>query len=334
MNIIIHLHPSRIIHASSFRFFYCCLSLLLAGILPLGLQAQTPTEKAGNLGKKAKEQLMAAEDSLFLLAKSVVNDTLAERRFAACKSLSEGLAQCLKTQNSFHYPFTRMESLSILAPQDSSFRIFTWQMFVNDSVYEYFGLIQMNQTESTLFSLTDRSIDMDPPPMQEALPPDQWYGVLYYKLKQFDTDKGRKYLLLGYDAYQFFDKRKLVEVLSFDKNGQPEFGAPVFEFEAGRESRQHRIIFDYSAEARVKVNWDDEYKMILCDHLIPLSSPFGRGMTYVPDGSYDGFKLEKGKWVFVNKVFNDVQEEAPRPVPVLDSGRGKDIMGREKKKKN
>jgi hypothetical protein len=319
------LHTAKILSRHAILLF---LLWLAAAALP----AQTNGEKAGTLSRKAKDQLTAAEDTLFVLAEAVVNDTIAERRFEACKKLTEGLTACLKTENSFHYPFSRMSSISILAPPDSSFRIFSWQMFVNDSLYEYYGLIQVNKKESTIFPLTDRSIDMDPPPTQEVLPPDQWYGVLYYKLYPFDTPKGRKYLLMGYDAYQFFDKRKIIDVLSFDQNGQPEFGAPVF-VRQGIATREHRIVFDYSAEARVKVNWDDEYKMILFDHLIPMASPFGRGMTFVPDGSYDGFQLERGKWVFVDKVFNDVQEEAPRPMPILDARKGKDIMGREKKKK-
>jgi hypothetical protein len=155
--------------------------------------------------------------------------------------------------------------------------------------------------------------------------------VLYYKLYPFDTPQGRKYLLMGFDGYSFFERRKLIDVLYFDKEGQPVFGAPVFERPQGRASREHRMIFEYSAEARVKVNWDAEYQMILFDHLLPMASPYRAGMTAVPDGSYDGLRLEKGRWVFIDKVFNDAQEEAPRPMPVLDGSRSKDIMGRKRK---
>ncbi len=76
---------------------------------------------------------------------------------------------------------------------------------------------------------------------------------------------------------------------------------------------------------------DEQYKMILFDHLIPFPSPFGNTMTAVPDGSYDGLKFEKGKWKFIDKVFNDSQKEAPFPEPVLDSRKGKDISGRAKR---
>lgn len=294
-----------------------------------GANAQSKNKRAGDLNPKALQQLAAAEDTLALLAYSVVNDSLDSMRFASCAQLSATLVRCLRTENAFRYPFSRVKAVSILAPPDSSFRIFTWQLFVNDSTYNYYGLLQLNSREPALFELVDRSADMEPPPTHEALPPDQWYGVLYYNLRQFDTPKGRKYLLMGFDAFSFFERRKVMDVLSFDpKTGFPEFGAPVFERPGKPENREHRIIFDYTAEAGVRVNWDEEYKMILCDHLLPVPSSYHPGITHVPDGSYDGFKLEKGRWVYVDKVFNDSQDEVPRPVPVLN-GRGKDIMGRE-----
>ena len=306
---------------------------IFSGALSHAVYAQSKAKGARDLDKQALEQLTATEDTLAVLAYSVVNDSLDAVRFASCAQLSATLARCLRTANSFRYPFSRIKSVSILAPPDSSFRIFTWQLFVNDSTYNYYGLLQLNRSESVVFELTDRSADMEPPPTFEALSPDQWYGVLYYNIRQFDTPKGRHYLLMGFDAFSFFERRKVIEVLSFDpKTKLPEFGAPVFERPGKPENREHRIVFDYTAEAGVRVNWDEEYKMILCDHLLPMPSTYHPGITYVPDGSYDGFKLEKGRWVFIDKVFNDSQDEVPRPVPVLN-GRGKDIMGRESKVK-
>ena len=291
----------------------------------------TAQQSAGALSSVVKKRLRAAEDSLAVLAVTVVNDSLEARRQAACEHLLEGLQACLKEENAFRYPFSGMTSVSILAPPDSSFRIFTWQMFVNDSTYAYFGLIQMNRPTGEVFLLTDRSADMEPPPVYEPLSADQWYGLLYYKLYPFDTPQGRRYLLMGYDGYSFFEKRKIIDVLYFDKSGQPVFGAPVFERPGRQTGREHRMVFEYSAEARVRVNWDDEYRMILFDHIIPLANPYRPGVTFVPDGSYDGLRLEKGRWLYVDKVFNDVQEEAPRPVPILEGSRGKDIMGRKRK---
>lgn len=300
--------------------------------IAFGALAQTKNKKEEKLSPETLERLHLGEDTLALLAYAVVNDSIEQERFAACRVLIQCLVRTLKIENSFHYPFERLKSVSILAPPDSSFRIFTWQLFVNDSSYRYYGAIQMNSRELKLFPLIDRSDDMDERPVYEAFPPEKWYGALYYNLRQFDTKEGPKYLLFGFDAYAFFDKRKVIDVLSFDEAGKPVFGAPVFD-KPNAKVPELRLIFDYSAEASVRVNWDEQYQMVLFDHLIPWQSPFGRGVTFVPDGSYDGLKLEKGRWKFVEKVFNDAQEEAPRPEPVLDSRQNKDILGKEKKSK-
>lgn len=314
--------------SSKIGHLLCAIALFAS----LGVQAQPGKKKPARLAPEAIERLHTAEDTLALLAYAVVNDSIEQERFAACRALIQTLVRTLKIENSFAYRFDRLKSVSILAPPDSSFRIFTWQLFVNDSTYRYYGAIQLNSPELKLFPLIDRSEDMDERPLHETLQPERWYGALYYTLRQFDTREGPKYLLCGYDAYAFFEKRKVIEVLSFDPTGKPVFGAPVFD-KKGVKVPELRMMFEYSAEASVRVNWDEQYQLILFDHLIPWPSPFGRGISFVPDGSYDGLQLEKGRWKFIEKVFNDVQDEAPRPEPVLDSRQGKDINGKEKKRK-
>ena len=299
---------------------------------PLFAQKKQP---AVVLPEAAITQLKQMEDTLAILAFAVVNDSIEQERFAACKVLITTLVRALKTENSFYYPFERLKSISIMSPPDSSFRIFTWQLFVNDSTYRYYGTIQMRQQSLKLFPLRDKSYEMEVPPVYEQLTPDNWYGVLYYGIRQFDTREGRKYLLFGYDALDFFQRRKIIDVLAFDKQGTPVFGAPVFNREQLKPGpKEQRLVFDYSAEASARVNWDEQYKMVIFDHLIPLPSPFGRGMTAVPDGSYDGLRFEKGRWKFIEKVFNDSQDEVPFPAPVLEDRKGKDIIGKEKRKKS
>lgn len=306
------------------------VALLLLGTV--SLRAQTRIVSAGKLTEEAVARIKTGEDTLALLAYAVVNDSIELERFAACRALIPALVRTLKVENSFRYQFDRLKSVSIMAPPDSSFRIFTWQLFVNDSTYRYYGAIQMNSRDLQLYPLRDRSYELDDRPVDEPLSPDRWYGALYYNLRQFDTKEGRRYLLMGYDAFEFFTKRKVIEVLRFDEAGKPVFGSPVFDRE-GAKVAEHRLLFEYSAEASVRVNWDEQYQMVLFDHLIPVPSPFGRGITYVPDGSYDGLRLEKGRWKYIDKVFNDVMSETPMPEPVLDSRQGKDIMGRDKKQK-
>lgn len=290
--------------------------------------AQTGGKPAGKLSAQNSELIRLGEDTLAILAYAVVNDSIEQERFAACRALITCLVRTLKVENSFKYRFERLRSISIIAPPDSSFRMFTWQLFVNDSTYRYYGAIQTNRKELQLFPLIDRSAEMDIFPALEQLTPERWYGVLYYNLRQFDTKEGRKYLLLGYDAYDFYTRRKVVDVLSFDASGKPVFGAPVFDREDRKGPPEKRIFSEYAAEASFRMNWDEQYQMILIDHAVPMPSPYGSGVVMVPDGSYDGLKLDKGRWKYISKVFNDVMEETPRPEPVLDDRKKTDIMGK------
>jgi hypothetical protein len=312
---------------------------LLAVLLLLGalstLQAQPKAKPAGKLSETALAQLKLYEDTLGVLGYATVNDSLESNRFGACRGMIQTLVRALKVENSFNYRFDRIKSISILAPPDSSFRIFTWQLFVNDSTYRYYGAIQKNQKELKLFPLIDRSFEFQtPPPAHDVLSHEKWYGALYYNLRQFDSKAGRRYLLFGYDAFEFFDKRKVLEVLYFDKSGTPVFGDEVFDRgPTSNVSPETRIFQEYSAESSTKLNWDEQYQMVLMDHLIPMPSPFGRGITGVPDGSYDGWQLEKGQWVFVAKVFNDVMSEEFRPEPVLEARKPNDISGKTRRKR-
>ncbi len=298
--------------------------------------AQPKNKPAGKLSKVNSERIRLHEDTLGILAYAVVNDSIEKERFAACRQLITGLVRSLKYENSFNYAFERLKTVSVLAPPDSSFRVFTWQLFVNDSTYRYYGAIQRNNSELQLFPLIDRSDEMDfPRPSHETLTPERWYGALYYNILQFDTKQGRKYLLLGYDAFEFFQKRKVIDVLSFNAAGKPEFGAPVFDREKpDPRGAEKRIFLEYSAEASIKCNWDEVYGMILFEHLIPMGSPFGKGITYVPDGSYDGLKLEKGRWKFIDKVFNDFQAEPPSVETPTAQDKERNVFGKEKKKKD
>jgi hypothetical protein len=269
------------------------------------------------------------EDTLGLMAYFVINDSLPENRFAACHKLIPTLVSTLKTPNSFKYPFERLKSVSIMYPPDSSFRIFTWQLYVDKDEYRYYGAIQMNTKELKLFPLKDRSFEIQGNLEQLELTPEQWFGVVYYNIQQTDTKNGRYYLLFGFDGHEFFRKRKVLDVLTF-KEGLPVFGAPVFRHESGKGevSFRKRRVIEYASAASIRLNYDPALGIIIYDHLISMPGEDGEGLNNYPDGSYEGYKLEKtGLWHYVENVFTQTQDEAPRPFPVLDT-RKKDILGR------
>ncbi|MCF8243896.1 MAG: hypothetical protein K9J37_01515 [Saprospiraceae bacterium] len=290
--------------------------------------------QAGKISAGDIKHLKEYEDTLALCAFLVVNDSLPEERFGTCKKLITTLVQALKTENSFNYKFNRLKSISIQYPQDSSFRVFTWQLYVDVDDYRYYGAIQMNSSKLQLFPLVDRSAEVEAEEY-DLLTPEKWYGSVYYNLRQFDTPEGDKYLLFGYDGFSFFNRRKIVDVLSF-KDGKPIFGAPVFvqADSLGNEiTVRNRLVMEFSAEASFKLNYDETWGLIIYDHLMTMAGGYGQGPTQVPDGTYEGYKLKNGQWLWVEKYWTETMEEAPRPEPVLDARGQQDVFGKEKKSK-
>lgn len=305
--------------------------LIIFSLLFLGLNAQPST----TLSEEDHEKIHTYEDTIALMGYAIVNDSLQANRYAACKKLIITLKQALKIENSFSYPFDRVKTVSIQYPQDSSFRIFTWQLYADENSYRYFGAIQMNTPELTLFPLIDRSGEIENANVEAfELTPDKWYGALYYRIIETESEAGKYYLLFGFDGYKFFHKRKLIDVLTFQE-GKPVFGAPVFKFEdenSGTKT-QKRFMVQYSPESSVTVNYDEIRELILYDHLMNVTGQYGEGPTKIPDGTYHGFELKDGYWVHIDKVFHEVLDEAPVTKPVLDIKEGekkKDIFGRDK----
>lgn len=273
------------------------------------------------------------EDTLGVLSFAILRDTSASRRFASCKKMIPTLVQALKIPYSFDYSFPQLQSISIQYPADSSFRIITWQLFVDDNDYRYYGAIQMNEPELELHPLIDRSYEiMDVE--QAVLPNDRWYGVLYYNVKAFEDEQGPGYLLFGMDGYSFFRRRKVVDVLRFVED-KPVFGHPVFVEQPKPDSVvvRKRLLFEYGAQAAVHVNFDEGQRLLFFDHLIRLEGYAKQGDVMVPDGSYEGYRFEDGAWRHISKLFTQTQEEPPREEPVLQGREGKDLFGKEKKQK-
>ncbi|MCB0637387.1 MAG: hypothetical protein KDC54_12250 [Lewinella sp.] len=275
--------------------------------------------------------LETMEDSLGVLGYAIVNDSVPENRFGSVYAFIPMLVRALRTPNSFHYPFAQLNTVSIQYAADSTFRILTWQLFVDRDDYRYFGAIQMNTPELKLFPLRDRSDSFSGNLEEARFTPEDWYGAIYYKVYTVTDGPQPHYLLFGFDGYSFLRKRKYIDVLTFDEAGQPHFGAPVFVFPNPDSPRypttRNRIVLEYSAEASVRCNYDEALGIIIYDHLMTVSGNYGEGPTNIPDGTYEGFELKDGRWQYIEKVFHEVMDEAPRPEPILDV-RTRDIMGR------
>ena len=274
-------------------------------------------------------QFQDVERQLIDLGWNLLKDSLPQQRTVAAEKIKITLMETLDKPGSFEYPFDSLKSLSILTPKDKSFRIFTWQLYEDIDKYKYFGIIQVAGKKPMVHVLEDHSevVEMEDLPY-EVLTKDAWYGALYYNLKQYKTKKGKRYLLFGADGHRFFSKRKLVDVLYFE-NDQPIFGeATFFPSEEDRPDLAYsRLVLNYSAATSIRLNYDDYYNLLIFDNLLSANNEYGEE-TYLPDGSYRGYKYKSGRWIAVDKIFHHTWDEAPRENAILDGRKNnKDLFG-------
>lgn len=260
------------------------------------------------------------ETELVELSNTIVYGLTERERAEACFKFIPKLVEALKTGGSYNYPFDSLKTVSILSPDDNSFRIFTWQLSKDNGTYRFYGAIQMNSPEELkLYPLYDYS-DSLYSPVDSVLSNEKWYGALYYKVYETKHKKNKYYTLFGWDGNDFWSTKKILDVLHFE-DGLPVFGAPLFDVSTDEEEKiQHRYILEYKKTASVALNYLESEKMIVFDHL---SAPEDRladlKFTYIPDGTYEGFRWKKGKWEFVEKVYHysiDEFDKPPLPKPL------------------
>ena len=263
------------------------------------------------------------EDSMKQYAHDIVNARQPADRVKADSIFTRMLVRALKEKHSFSYPFDSLQTISRLYAPDSSFRIFTWQLVRDETTFRRHGAIQMNTADGSLslYPLLDKTElvkDID----NAITDNEEWVGALYYKIIQTTYQNKNFYTLLGYDENSFRSTKKRIEVLTFN-NGKPVFGGPFFSFEEDSLPRpvQSRFSIEYKKEGNGSIKYDKELGIIIFDHLISENNQPEKKYTYIPDGDYEGFKWEKGKWVHINKVFDFKLQDGQAPVekPVFEN---------------
>ena len=262
--------------------------------------------------------LQRKEDSLKTLSLKIIQGRTAGDRFAADSEFTKMFVRALKIKNSFHYSFDSLLTISKLSPQDSTFKIFTWQMVINDNIVRQHGAIQMRSVDGSLklFPLIDKSdITLN---MSDTIGNNfGWIGAVYYKIIQTIAGGKNYYTLLGYDENNIRSNKKIIEVLSFE-NDQPIFGGAYFNFSDNTSLKQNpgRLILEYKKNASPRLVYDKEQDMIIYEHLVSETGEDKKKYTFIGDGDYEGLKWKDGKWVHIDKVFTQSTKEGDEPIPI------------------
>jgi hypothetical protein len=207
--------------------------------------------------------------------------------------MKEGLAQ----PESFDFAFDSLRKrVGILKSEDNQFRIFTWNIPLNAFEHEYHGIIQVcdhRENSCTVHILRNRINDIVDL-LNIQTDKEMWPGALYYDLKRNKNGREVLYTLMGFNFHDRWSDKKIIEILHFDRDMNPQFGKPVFKTPDGI---QHRVLFEYSGNVAMNLRYNPDMKMIVYDHLSPIEPELkNHPRFYAPDFSYDGYKFRKGMW--------------------------------------
>jgi len=241
------------------------------------------------------------EDSLKKLSNQIIHDRDEVVRRNSTFLFIKTLVSALKLPNSFEYPFDSVTSISILRSQDKIFRIFTWHLRTDDGLYRYYGAIQKNNKEKLeLYALFDNGAFI-PNPEDTIVDKNGWFGAHYYSIVETKkSPKNKSYVLLGWKGNDPKITMKVIDVLTFDEQGAPQFGQPIFK--VGKTTKT-RVIFQHSSNVSMILRYLPNKKWIVFDHLAaPGANQIGQWEFYGPDLSYDGFAFKKKKWVLMENI--------------------------------
>ncbi len=282
-----------------------------------------------------QETLSSMERELAFHADVMTNATEPEHRLRAMEQFNTLFIQAIAMQGAYSYGFDKVKWISRKMPADKSFKLYTWEVDAGDGGFRYFGVIQSQSGQ--IFNLKDHFKAAESL-VDEEFDADQWLGAVYYELMEGITDKGQKYyLLFGVNRWNAYENIKLIDVLFFTDEGQPYFGLPVFRIKnaGASDSYLNRLVFKYASDARMTVNYNPGMQMIMVDNLIRKMSRIpGQGETMVPDGTYVGYELKNGYWQRIDQIAVTPMDTAPRPKPILDSRKNRDIQGKQRAVKN
>lgn len=242
------------------------------------------------------------------------------------------LLETISLPGAFEYEFSSLRTIGTIKSPDKTFRFFNWNVEQSDETNKYYCFVlyfDAKKKEWKTIELIDNSM-MLPPQPTDYLDEKNWYGALYYKIIPVQKSGKTVYTILGYDATSNMFHTKLIDVISFNGN-HVKLGSPIFKI---KNETLKRVYFEHSKKCVMSLNYDEERKKIVFDHLSP-ESPSMEGFRefYVPDLSYDALAFIDNKWVLEEDVIAISKTNASKPLVYYKKNENGEIVEEEVSKK-
>ncbi len=278
----------------------------------------------------ASSKLLSAQYDMSFYCDVMANAFEGKNRVVAGNEFHKMFSEELKKEGGYFKKFDELKWVSFKSDEANTFRIITWQVKNERNINQSYGFIQTNK--GVLYELKDNVAGFDKTLEYEAMDANNWYGCLYYNIKEVNTESGKAYLLFGYDGLDDKNRAKIIDVLTFDK-GSPVFGVELFKIgEGARPDLKFRILLDYSALANVNCNYNEGMEMIVHDFVINrIGVAEDGGPAKIPDGTYVGYKWDGKYWKYIEQLAHQISN--PEDIfyqPKMKEAVKRDIMGRKK----
>lgn len=247
-------------------------------------------------------KLNAYQDSLRILSDETFMAQDNQSRLEKNAQFVKKFVAALKINGSFNYGFDSLKRISILKSPDNSFRIITWFIPTDEGGYRYYGTIQLPHVNGALklYPLTDDTNNLTDANVITSNK--NWFGARYYEMVPVIVNGKQPYfILLGWKGNNQKTTKKVIDVLSFEKN-EPVFGKNIFEVSKNGPTK-NRVVFEYNKLNSMTLTVNAKVNMIVFDHLAPYDPKMtGNFEYYGADLSFDGYKLTWGKLSLVEDV--------------------------------
>jgi len=243
------------------------------------------------------------EDTLKVIAEKIMYSDNEQERVNANNGFISILKDVLSYDKSYKYPFDSLETISILSPENKSFRLFNWILRKDNGTYSYFCLLHYHNKRKKKYEIIELNDNSDNlrNPIYEDLDSKNWFGALYYEIIYIKKSGRKFYTLLGWDGNDGNSTKKIIEPMYFSGKNKVKFGLPIFRLK--KKSKQKRFILECDSKSSFSLKFNKEENRIIFDQLVPIKKELeGMHEYYIPQGTYNAFEYSNGKWVLNENI--------------------------------
>lgn len=249
-------------------------------------------------GQTSVQNVPAELEKLFVRLEKIYED---DTRIRINDSIRDILNSYAASDSVFNHRFTNLRYLGQVTSSDNLLKIITWNLILKNSANRYFCyLIRKGEhgKENSVYILKGENSEA-PVRTDTLYSEDNWYGALYYDLRPVKIKKDVCYVLLGINFGNGIVNRKIIDVLTFQQDGEIILGRKWFESE---NEFKFRVVFEYDPTGVMSLRFRSG-KSVVFDHLVPLSTGAkDERQNYGAEYSFDSYTFKKGIWKFERNV--------------------------------